>query len=92
MKYTNDQKVKIKDSNDNFVMGMILQPAEFGNLEDTYWVKYEDVGHQEVSIFTESTLDRWNDSGTVSKCVCGATAVGSVFHSSWCDHSTSLSA
>lgn len=69
MKYQINQVVKIQNKFGSVVSGVILELCDFPD-SPHWWVKIEEPGHTEVSVFSKESLDEWNKE--VKECVCGA--------------------
>lgn len=90
MNYKKDDKVKVfLDSVGYFVEGKVTQPVDWLD-KPAYWIEYNyfsggNTTHVDCSLFYEEKLLQWNNAQPAAVgCTCGAKAVGSDFHSSWC--------
>jgi hypothetical protein len=69
--------VKVKNGRGQLVGAEVIQFAS----ENMWWVKYQEDGFVEVTIFQEDDLFKWID----RKCTCGSASVRHPGHSYYCD-------
>lgn len=83
MIYKDNDEVMVENSQGITVKGVVISKSDFPSVDELYWVRYQDNGHEEVSLFTEASLNQWNTRGV---CTCGTNKLKiSDRHSHWCD-------
>lgn len=69
MDYKENQVINARNRYGKIVTGVVLEKCEY---PDHWWVRMEQDGRPEVTIFSVSDLDMWNMEE--KSCVCGATS------------------